>query len=120
MLKPAPLSSLGTVPLWLLVGCILVMHQALSSETACTHVPACTLIPDPIHGTTYICSHDNLELLSTIQEIRGPLRIQAWDGESFPYLRNLRVVGDNATTITVGCGGVDSKFLECVRLSAQH
>lgn len=55
-------------------------------------------------------SHDNLEVLSTIQEINGPLRIQGWDGQSFPYLRNLRVVGDNATTLPVLCGMVPLDF----------
>ena len=98
----------------------MVLHLA-SSETAavCT---ACiiaililytqfSLLP-PAHSV------DNLELLSTIQEIRGPLRIQFWDGESFPYLRNLRVIGaENATTINAPCSGVSCKYLEYIRLS---
>ena len=47
-----------------------------------------------------------LELLSTIQEIRGPLRIQGWTGQAFPYLRNLRRIGHpNGTTLTQNCGG---------------
>jgi len=47
-----------------------------------------------------------LELLSTIQEIQGPLRIDGWTEETFPYLRNLRRIGHlNATTLTEFCGG---------------
>ena len=47
-----------------------------------------------------------LELLSTIQEIRGPLSIQGWTGQTFPYLRNLRRIGHpNATTLTGRCPG---------------
>ena len=46
-----------------------------------------------------------LELLSTIQEIRGPLRIEGWEGQTFPYLRNLRRIGHpNGTTLSIQCG----------------
>lgn len=58
---------------------------------------------------TFFClppSFTSLELLSTIQEIRGPLRISGWMEERFPYLRNLRKIGHaNGTTLTVDCGG---------------
>ena len=50
-------------------------------------------------------SNSQLELLSTIQEIRGPLRIQGWVGVSFPYLKNLRLVGDTDNTLPITCGG---------------
>ena len=60
-----------------------------------------------------ISSHEELELLSTIREIRGPLRIQGWDGRSFPYLRNLRRIGhENGSKINLPCGGVSCKYKE--------
>ena len=54
---------------------------------------------------------EQYELLSDIQEIRGLLRIQGWDGVSFPYLRNLRIIGSqNGTKFTTTCGtGADRK-----------
>ena len=55
-------------------------------------------------------SAEQFEILLSLQEIRGPLRIQQWDGVSYPYLRNLRIIGgENASTITLNCGGSLSK-----------
>ena len=49
-------------------------------------------------------SLSRLEILSTIIEIRGPLRIQGWPEQTFPYLRNLRRVGHpNGTTLNLFC-----------------
>ena len=42
---------------------------------------------------SFLSSLSRLELLSTITEIRGYLRIQGWGEETFPYLRNLRRIG---------------------------
>ena len=38
-----------------------------------------------------------LEVLSTIREIRGALRIEGYLGANFPFLRNLRMVGSNTS-----------------------
>ena len=49
-------------------------------------------------------SLSRLELLSTITEIRGYLRIQGWQHQTFPYLRNLRRIGSpNGTTDNSFC-----------------
>ena len=42
---------------------------------------------------TFHSSLPALEVLSTIQEIRGALQIIGYPGTTFPYLRNLRRVG---------------------------
>ena len=48
---------------------------------------------------------EQYELLSDIQEIRGLLRIEGWRGVSFPYLRNLKIIGSqNGTKFTATCG----------------
>jgi hypothetical protein len=38
-----------------------------------------------------------LEALSTIEEIRGTLSVENYTGTTFPYLRNLKVVGSYNT-----------------------
>ena len=60
----------------------------------------------------FLSSSSRLEILSTITEIRGPLRIQSWQGQTFPYLRNLRRVGHpNGTTLDLLCNdGQRCKF----------
>lgn len=56
-------------------------------------------------------SLSHLEVLSTIMEIRGPLRIQGWQGETFSYLRNLRRIGHtNGTTLNRVCSGTECEF----------
>ena len=42
-----------------------------------------------------ICRPDTLNILNTIQEIRGTLTIENWLYGPFPYLNNLRVLGSN-------------------------
>ena len=60
-------------------------------------------LPDPFLLPS-LSSSSRLEILSTITEIRGPLRIQGWPNQTFPYLRNLRRVGHpNGTTLNLGC-----------------
>ena len=54
-------------------------------------------------------SYTQLEVLSTVVEIKEVLRIDRYPLITFPYLRNLRRVGtgDAFETINVGsCGGV--------------
>ena len=76
------------------------------------HVPAMSLhLPDFFHLPS-LSSFSRLETLSTITEIRGPLRIQGWPEQTFPYLRNLRRVGHpNGTTLDLFCNdGQRCKF----------
>ena len=64
------------------------------------------LPPFPSFLPPSLPSLSRLELLSTIQEIRGPLRIQGWRRQMFPYLRNLRRIGHpNGTTLSLNCSG---------------
>ena len=52
----------------------------------------------------FLSSLSRLELLSTITEIRGYLRIEGWEDQTFPYLRNLRRVGSpNGTAENIFC-----------------
>ena len=39
-----------------------------------------------------------LNILNTIQEIRGTLHIENWSYETFPYLSNLHILGSNQTS----------------------
>lgn len=56
-------------------------------------------------------SVSSLEILSTIQEIHGFLRIQDYEHESFPYLRNLRRIGSiNSTDLYMLVCGFTSKI----------
>ena len=47
-----------------------------------------------ILGVLYF-SYSTLEVLSTIEEISGALYIQRYPESTFPYLRNLRIVGSD-------------------------
>ena len=51
-------------------------------------------------------SYSTLEVLSTIEEISGALYIQGFTESTFPYLRNLRIVGsdDSEQAISVQAG----------------
>ena len=42
-----------------------------------------------------MCRLDTLNILNTIQEIRGTLTIEQWSYSSFPYLSNLQILGSN-------------------------
>ena len=53
---------------------------------------------------SFLSSVSRLELLSTITEIRGYLRIEGWQDQTFPYLRSLRRVGSpNGTADNTFC-----------------
>ena len=45
----------------------------------------------------YCYSETTLNILNTIQEIRGSLSIEQWPYSTFPYLSSLRILGFNAT-----------------------
>ena len=47
----------------------------------------------------YCYSEDTLNILNTIQEIKGTLSIERWPYPTFPYLSNLRILGSNATNL---------------------
>ena len=65
---------------------------------------------------SFLSSLSRLELLSTITEIRGYLRIDDWRQQTFPYLRNLRRVGSpNGTTIRFGGGCPDDYSVSILR-----
>ena len=58
----------------------------------------------PLSLPSFLSSLSRLELLSTITEIRGYLRIDGWRQQTFPYLRNLRRVGSpNGTAVNTFC-----------------
>ena len=42
---------------------------------------------------------DTLNILNTIQEIKGTLSIENWPYPTFSYLSNLRILGSNATNL---------------------
>ena len=64
----------------------------------------------------FLSSLSRLELLSTITEIRGYLRIDDWRQQTFPYLRNLRRVGSpKCTTISFGGACSDDYSLSILR-----
>ena len=54
-------------------------------------------------GCSVICfitySADTLNILNTIQEIRGTLSIEQWTYPTFPYLSNLHILGSNLTNL---------------------
>ena len=60
------------------------------------NLPPPSLAPPSL--PSFLSSVSRLELLSTITEIRGHLRIQGWQDQTFPYLRNLRRVGNPSGT----------------------
>ena len=45
----------------------------------------------------YCYSEDTLNILNTIQEIKGTLSIERWPYPAFPFLSNLRILGSNVT-----------------------
>ena len=47
----------------------------------------------------YGYSDTTLNILNTIQEIRGTLSIESWPYSTFPYLSSLRILGFNATNL---------------------
>ena len=47
----------------------------------------------------YCYSETTLNILNTIQEIRGTLSIESWPYSTFPYLSSLRILGFNATNL---------------------
>ena len=79
--------------------------------TAGNAVTHCVMCSFPLRLEQY-------EVLSGIQEIRGLLRIQGWEGVSFPYLRNLKIIGSqNGTKFTTQCGtGMDRKNIKISEL----
>ena len=62
------------------------------------------------------CSYSRLEILSTIEEIRGPLYIVGYPESTFPYLRNLRVIGSDDTndTLFTHCGSAGGKCIAVI------
>ncbi|XP_064389307.1 epidermal growth factor receptor-like isoform X3 [Halichondria panicea] len=68
----------------------------------------CTIITSGaiIIGQELNFDYSQFEVLSTIQEIRGPVRIQGLPVTSFPYLRNLKRIDTTNSTVKVelGCG----------------
>ena len=73
----------------------------------------------PLSLPSFLSSLSRLELLSTITEIRGYLRIDGWRQQTFPYLRNLRRVGSpNGTTISFG-GGCPEDYSVSILRNAQ-
>lgn len=54
----------------------------------------------------FLFSYSTLEVLSTIEEISGPLIIQSYPESTFPYLRNLRIVGSTGQAISVVAGQI--------------
>ena len=47
----------------------------------------------------YCYSEDTLNILNTIQEIKGTLSIETWPYSTFPFFSNLRILGSNATNL---------------------
>ena len=45
-----------------------------------------------------LCRPEDLNVLNSIHEIQGALRIESWDEPSFPYLSNLQYIGCNTST----------------------
>ena len=71
----------------LLVHVVVYLHVCM----AYFNVTPLNLTPPSL--PSFLSSVSRLELLSTITEIRGHLRIQGWQDQTFPYLRNLRRIG---------------------------
>ena len=132
---PRPLSSSEGVTLSLLDKCALAMFLTLTLSKSLNvverntypislylvgyvqHVYGC--IGYNCWGLSVMCFFplrlEQYELLSDIQEIRGFLRIDGWEGVSFPYLRNLKIIGSqNGTKFTTTCGtGIKRKTISC-------
>jgi len=84
----------------------LIHYVSIRLAQACPNLYITMTHNGGMHYFLPFLSLTRLELLSTIQEIRGPLRIDGWPGQTFPYLRNLRRIGHpNGTTLTTNCGG---------------
>ena len=47
----------------------------------------------------YCYSEDTLNILNTIQEIKGTLSIERWPYSKFPFLSNLRILGSNISNL---------------------
>ncbi len=62
------------------------------------------------------CRYSQLELLSTIQEIYGPVRIQGLpiSVTSFPYLRNLRLIDTSNSTVKLNLGCQSGETGSCM------
>lgn len=95
-------------------------HEIVNSETIERFRGCNIVVSGGINiGTVTGFSNEELELLSTIREIRGPLRIQGWDGTSFSYLHNLRRIGhENGDKINLRCGEVSSDFTLLIAMNS--
>ena len=47
----------------------------------------------------YCYSESTLNILNTIQEIRGTLSIESWPFSTIPYFSNLRILGSNTSNL---------------------
>ena len=64
-------------------------YQFSSSSTAHAYVPYLVCV----------CRPEDLNVLNSIREIQGALRIESWDHSSFPYLSNLEYIGCNQSSV---------------------
>ena len=46
----------------------------------------------------HFCRPEYLDVLNSVREIQGALKIESWDGPTFPYLSNLQYIGCNVST----------------------
>ena len=67
-------------------------HQSLGSSEFRIHWLPCNVLYCYSEETT-------LNILNTIQEIKGTLSIEFWPYTTFPYLSNLRILGSNITNL---------------------
>ena len=63
--------------------------QSLSSLTPYVYVQCVFFVYRP----------EDLNVLNSIREIQGALRIESWDHSTFPYLSNLEYIGCNMTNV---------------------
>ena len=110
---PPSTGSVGAILSLLVESVSDLLQSQISSELhvsmAYFNVTPLTLSPSlspslPLFLPFFLSSLSRLELLSTITEIRGYLRIDDWRQQTFPYLRNLRRVGSpNGTAVNTFC-----------------
>ena len=130
-----PLTGSVGVTLSLLTESVLeLLENQISSEVVYLHMymryfnvtpsnlPPPSLTPPSLalpSLPSFLSSLSRLELLSTITEIRGYLRIERWQDQTFPYLRNLRRVGSpNGTADNTFCNDGQRCEFSFLHLSA--
>ena len=71
-----------------------------------------------INLKNFFCSFSILNDLNDIKDIRGSLDISGFNKETFPYLSNLRIIGnDSSQVLSQSCNGSSDRFRYSIIIS---